>query len=100
MLSKRRARGIFADDAFSVPGRRLINESADILIKIKDGSDSRGHATIVSRRTFYDRFRRELYGMEDASFIPKVRLLKTEVIDTLLYGRVARDLCQGHIADL
>ena len=31
LLSKRRARGIHADDAFSVPGRGLINESADIV---------------------------------------------------------------------
>ena len=37
--------------------------------------------------------------MEDASFILKARLLKTEVIDTLLYGRVARDLCQGNFDD-
>ena len=30
LLSKRRARGMYADDAYSVPARRLINESADI----------------------------------------------------------------------
>ena len=28
--------------------------------------------------------------MQDASFTQKVRLLRTEVMDTLLYGRVAR----------
>ena len=38
--------------------------------------------------------------MEDASFILKVRPLRTEVIDTMLFGRVARDLGQGHFADL
>ena len=38
--------------------------------------------------------------MEDASFTPKVRLLRTEVMDTLLYGRVARNLGQGNFADL
>ena len=42
------ANGIYADDAFSVPGRGLINASADILPERKDGSDSRGHVTIVS----------------------------------------------------
>ena len=40
-------RGIYTDDEFSVSGRGLINASADILPEIKDGSDSRGHATIV-----------------------------------------------------
>ena len=38
--------------------------------------------------------------MEDAGFTRKVRLLKTEVIDALLYGRMARNLGQGHFADL
>ena len=38
--------------------------------------------------------------MEDASFTLKVRLLTTEVMDTVLYERVARNLGQGHFADL
>ena len=38
--------------------------------------------------------------MEDASFTLQVRLLMTEVMDTLLYGRAARNLGQGHFADL
>ena len=38
--------------------------------------------------------------MEDASFTLKVRPLTTEVMDTLLYGRVSRNLGQVHIADL
>ena len=38
--------------------------------------------------------------MEDASFTLKVRLLRTEVMDTLLYGCVARNLGRGHFADL
>ena len=38
--------------------------------------------------------------MGDASFTLKVRLLRTEVMDTLLYGRVSRNLGQGHSTDL
>ena len=38
--------------------------------------------------------------MEDASFKLKLRLLWTEVMDTLLHGHVARNLGQGHFADL
>ena len=48
----------------------------------------------------YDRFMRELYHIEDASFTPEVRLLRTDVMDTLLYGHVSRNLGQGHFADL
>ena len=33
---------------------------------------------------YYDRFKRELYDMEDAPFMLKVRLLKTEVMETAL----------------
>ena len=91
---------IYADDAFSVPGHGLINASAKIMPWMNDGFDSRGHSTIVSSGTCYDRFKRELYGMEDASFTLKLRLLRTEVMKTLLYGHVARNLGQGHFADL
>ena len=38
--------------------------------------------------------------MEDSSFTLKLRLPRTEVMDTLLYGRVARNLGQRHVADL
>ena len=38
--------------------------------------------------------------MEDASFTLEVRLLRTEVMDTLLCGHVAQNLGQGHFADL
>ena len=38
--------------------------------------------------------------MEDTSFTLKLRLLRTELMDSLLYGRVARDLGQRHFADL
>ena len=33
----------------------------------------------------YDRFKRDLYDIEDAPFTLKVRLLKTEVMETQLY---------------
>ena len=33
-----------------------------------------------------NRFKRELYDMEDASFTLKVRMLKAEVVETLPYG--------------
>ena len=36
--------------------------------------------------------------MEDASFTLEVRLLKTEVMDTLLYARVARNLGPGTLS--
>ena len=36
----------------------------------------------------YSRFTRELYDMEDAPIPPKVRMLKAEVMETLLYGCV------------
>ena len=36
----------------------------------------------------YNRFKRELYDMEDAPLTLKVRMLKAEVMETLLYGCV------------
>ena len=36
----------------------------------------------------YDRFKRELYDIEEPPFMSQVRLLKTNVMETLLYGRV------------
>ena len=38
--------------------------------------------------------------MEDAQFISKVRLLKTEVMETLLYGGAIWALGLGHFAKL
>ena len=48
----------------------------------------------------YDCFKRELYDMEDAPFMLKVRLLKTEVMETLLYGFVTWALGLEHFANL
>ena len=45
----------------------------------------------------YDRFKRELYEIEDAPFMLKVRLLKTEVTETLLYACVAWALDLEHV---
>ena len=70
----------------------LIDANADITPEIK-------------RRTLlawacYGRFKRELYDMEDAPFMLKVRILKTEVMDTLKYGCVTWALGLGHFAKL
>ena len=48
----------------------------------------------------YDRFKRELYDMQDDSFTLQVRLLRKEVMDALLNGRMARNLGQGYFSDL
>ena len=48
----------------------------------------------------YSRFKRELYDMEDVPFTLKVRMLKAEVMETLLYGRVTWTLGQEHVAEL
>ena len=46
------------------------------------------------------RFKVELYDMEDAPFVFKVRLLKTEVMETLLYGCVTWAFGLEHFAKL
>ena len=46
----------------------------------------------------YNRFKRELYDMEDAPFTLKVRMLKVK--ETLLYGCVTWTLGQEHFAEL
>ena len=48
----------------------------------------------------YNRFKRELYDMEDAPFTLKVRMLKAEVIETLLYGCVTWTPGQEHFPQL
>ena len=59
----------------------------------------------IKRRTrlawaCYNRFKRELYDMEDAPFTLKVRKRKAEVMETLLYGCVTWTLGQEHFAEL
>ena len=56
----------------------LIDSNADIVPEIK--------RRIQLTWACYDRFKRELYDMEDAPFTLKVHLLKTEVMEILLYG--------------
>ena len=48
----------------------------------------------------YNRFKQELYDMEDAPFTLKVRMLKAEVMETLLYGCVTWAFGQEHFAEL
>ena len=48
----------------------------------------------------FNRFKRELYDTEDAPFTLKVRMLKAEVMVTLLYGCVTWTLGQEHFAEL
>ena len=68
----------------------LIDANADIMPEIK--------RRIRLAWACYDRFNRELYDMEDAPFVLKVRLLKTEVMETLLYGCVTWALRLEHFA--
>ena len=48
----------------------------------------------------YSRFKRELYDMEAAPFTLKVRMLKAEVMETLLYGCATWTLGKEHFAEL
>ena len=48
----------------------------------------------------YSRFKRELYDMEAAPFALKLRMLKAEVMETLLYGCVTWTLGKEHFAEL
>ena len=48
----------------------------------------------------YNRFKRQLYDMEDVPLTLKVRILKAEVVETLPYGCVTWTLCQEHFAEL
>ena len=70
----------------------LIVANADIMPEIK--------RRIRLAWACYNRFKRELYDMEDAPFTLKVRMLKAEVMETLLYGCVTWTLGQEHFAEL
>ena len=48
----------------------------------------------------YSRFKRELYDMEAAPFALELRMLKAEVMETLLYGCVTWTLGKEHFAEL
>ena len=48
----------------------------------------------------YSRFKREVYDTEAAPFALKLRMLKAEVMETLLYGCVTWTLGKEHFAEL
>ena len=48
----------------------------------------------------YSRFKRELYDMEAVPFARKLRMLKAEVMEILLYGCVMWTLGKAHFAEL
>ena len=48
----------------------------------------------------YSRSKRELYDKEAAPFVPKLRMLEAEVMETLLYGCVTWTLGKAHFAKL
>ena len=70
----------------------LIDANADIMPEIK--------RWIRLAWACHDCFKRELYDMEDAPFMLKVRLLNTEMMETLLYGCVTWALGLEHFAKL
>ena len=70
----------------------LVDASADIVPEVK--------RRIRLAWACYNRFKRELYDMEDAPFTPKVCMLKAEVMETLPYGCVNWPLGQEHFVEL
>ena len=60
--------------------RDLVDAYADIMPEVK--------RRVRPAWACYNRFKQELYNMEDAPFTLKVRMLKAEVMETLLYGCV------------
>ena len=70
----------------------LVDACVDILPEVKQ--------RIRLAWASYNRFKRELYDMEDALFTLKVRMLKAEVMETLLYGCVTWTLGQKHFVEL
>ena len=70
----------------------LVNASADIKPEIK--------RRVRFAWACYSRFKRELYDMEAARFALKLRMLKAEVMETLLYRCVTWTLGKEHFAEL
>ena len=70
----------------------LVDASADIMPEVK--------RRIRLAWACHNRFKRELYDMEDAPFTLKVCMLKAEVMETLLYGCVTSTLGQEHFPEL
>ena len=80
---------VYTDRAIFVPGRPY-HETADIEIKRR----------VRLARVCFDQFKLELYGMETASFTLKVRMLKSEVMESLMYGCVTSTLVVVHFTVL
>ena len=70
----------------------LVNTSADITPEIK--------RRVQFAWACYKRFKRELYDLEAAPFTLKVRMLKAEVMETLLYGCVTWILRKEHFSEV
>ena len=70
----------------------LVDASADIMPEIK--------RRVRLAWACYSRFKRELYDMDAASFALKLRKLKAEVMETLLYGCVTWTLGNEHFVEL
>ena len=68
----------------------LIDASADIMPETK--------RRVRLAWVCFSRFNRELYDMEAAPFALKLRMLKAEVMQTLLYGCVTWTLGKEHFA--
>ena len=69
-----------------------VNASTDIMPEIK--------RRVRLAWAYYSRFKRELYDMDAAPFTLNVRMLKAEVMETLLYGCVTWTLGKKHFAEL
>ena len=70
----------------------LVGASADIMPEMK--------RRIRLAWACYSRFKRELYDMEAATFALKLRMLKAEVMETLLYGCITWTPGKEHFAEL
>ena len=72
--------------------RDLVDAYADIMPEVK--------RRVRPAWACYNRFKRELYDMQDAAFSLEVRMPKAEVMETLLHGCVTWTLSQEHFAEL
>lgn len=69
----------------------LVDSTANVEPKIK--------RRIRLARACYKWFKRNLHDMEAAPFTQRVRMIKDEIIETLLYGYVAWTLNHGYFAE-
>ena len=88
--SRQQARGIDRQRSFFYLGG-LIDESADMMPEIKQ-------RVRLAWACYSSRFKQELDDMEADPFALKLRVLKAEVMETLLYGCVTWTLGKEHFA--